>query len=58
MRNFKRILALLEVPTQNTDEKNIQIAKGKYKMPRSIRGIYRVQKRTLKHRSNGGNKNG
>jgi hypothetical protein len=58
MKNFKRLLALLEVPTQNEKSENISIAKGKYKTPRSIRGIYKVQKRHLKYRNNGGNENG
>ncbi len=55
MKKLKRLLALLEVPTQNPENENTQIAKGKYKIPRSIRGIYKVQKRHLKYRNNGGN---
>mgnify|MGYP003652500425 CR=1 FL=1 len=49
---------MLELVGQEPTDENIAIAKGKYKIPRSIRGIYKVEKRHLKHRNNGGNKNG
>lgn len=58
MSNLRNILAMLEIPTEDPGSENILIAKGKYKIPRSIRGIYKVQKRQLKFRNNGGNKNG
>lgn len=58
MKNIKNILGMLELMDKNTNDENVAIAKGKYKMPRSIRGIYKVEKRNLKYRNNGGNKNG
>jgi len=57
MSNIKNIISMLEL-VNNTENENIAIAKGKYKLPRSIRGIYKVEKRRLKYRNNGGNKNG
>lgn len=53
MNNLKNIIAMLELVDQDHKDKNVQIAKGKYKRPKSIRGIYKVQKRHLKHRKNG-----
>ncbi len=50
LRNIIDMLGLMENPTNE----NVLIAKGKYKMPRSIRGMYKVQKRHLKYRKNGG----
>lgn len=58
MRNLQKIIALLQLPIQDKELENMQIAKGKYKYPKSIRGMYKVQKRHLKFRNNGGNKNG
>lgn len=55
---LKNIIAMLEMADENTKNEFIAIAKGKYKTPRSIRGIYKVQKRNLKYRNNGGGKNG
>ena len=53
MNNLKNIIAMLELVGENSKDENIAIAKGKYKRPKSIRGIYKVQKRHLKHRKNG-----
>ena len=53
MSNLKNIIDMLGF-IENSNNENVLIAKGKYKVPRSVRGIYKVQKRHLKYRNNGG----
>jgi hypothetical protein len=54
MSNIKNLIDMLGFIDENQTNENVLIAKGKYKMPRSIRGMYKVQKRHLKYRNNGG----
>lgn len=53
MNSLKNIIAMLELVSQDHKDENVQIAKGKYKRPKSVREIYKVQKRHLKYRDNG-----
>lgn len=56
--SLKNIIDMLEF-SQDPKDENIQIAKGKYKYPYSIREIFRMKKRHLKYRDeNGKGKNG
>ena len=56
--SLKNIIDMLEF-SQDPKDENIQIAKGKYKYPYSIREIFRMKKRHLKYREeNGKGKNG
>jgi len=50
MKRLERILALLKETGEDAISQEIKIAKGEYKYPYSIKGIYSVEKRHLKYR--------
>lgn len=57
MKRLERIITLLKEVKEDSPSHEINVAKGKYKYPHTLKEIYRMEKRHLKYR-NSGRKNG